>query len=115
MSTPDELPTPTGWRILVRVSDLADKTPGGIIMPDVAKSNERNMSSIGQVVRLGDLAFNRPDLGIDSPWAMTGDWVIFGRYAGHRIEVDKTEYRLMNDDEILAVIPEHMRDRVKRV
>lgn len=113
-TTIDDLPKPTGWRVLIRVSDLQDKSAGGIFIPELAKHNERNLSSIGQVITLGPLAYNRPDLGVDVLWCSPDDWVIFGRYAGHRIDVDGTEYRLMNDDEILAVIPEHMKTRVKR-
>ena len=33
-----------------------------------------------------------------------GDWVIFARYAGSRIQIDGGEVRLLNDDEILATI-----------
>ena len=109
------LPQPAGWRILVQVSDIQEKSAGGIYIPDSAKHNERNLSSIGQVITLGPLAYSRPDIGVDTLWCAEGDWVIFGRYAGSRIEVEGREYRLMNDDEILAVIPEEIKDKVKRV
>ncbi len=33
-----------------------------------------------------------------------GDWVIFARYAGSRIQIDGGEVRLLNDDEVLATI-----------
>ena len=36
--------------------------------------------------------------------AKEGDWVMFGRYAGSRFKIDGAEPRLLNDDEILAVI-----------
>lgn len=109
------LPTPCGWRILIEVSDIQNVTAGGIHIPDMAKSNERNLTSVGKIVRLGNLAYNRPDLGMNDPWAAVGDHVIFGRYAGSRIELDGKEYRLMNDEEILAVIPEEIKAKIKRV
>jgi co-chaperonin GroES (HSP10) len=37
-------------------------------------------------------------------WCKTGDWVIFARYAGSRFRIDGGEVRILNDDEILAVI-----------
>jgi len=52
---------------------------------------------------------------MNDPWAAVGDHVIFGRYAGSRIELDGKEYRLMNDEEILAVIPEEIKAKIKRV
>ena len=40
----------------------------------------------------------------EGPWCKKGDWVIFARYAGSRIQIDGGEVRLLNDDEILATI-----------
>lgn len=110
-----DLPQPSGWRILVKVSDLQEKSAGGIFIPEQAKHNERNLSSLGTIVLLGPLAYTRPDLGMEEPWCKEGDTVIFGRYAGSRISLDEQEYRLMNDEEVLAVIPESIKTRVKRV
>ena len=39
------------------------------------------------------------DLGVKK-----GDWIIFARYAGSRIQIDGGEVRLLNDDEVLATI-----------
>ena len=33
-----------------------------------------------------------------------GDWVVFARYAGSRIEIEGGEVRLLNDDEALATV-----------
>jgi hypothetical protein len=38
------------------------------------------------------------------PLCKKGDWVVFARYAGSRIQIDGGEVRLLNDDEILATI-----------
>ena len=38
------------------------------------------------------------------PWCKVGDWVVFARYAGSRIEIDGGEVRLLNDDEVLATV-----------
>ena len=40
----------------------------------------------------------------DGPWCKGGDWVVFARYAGSRIEIEGGEVRLLNDDEILATV-----------
>jgi co-chaperonin GroES (HSP10) len=40
----------------------------------------------------------------EGPWCKKGDWVIFARYAGSRIQIDGGEVRLLNDDEVLATI-----------
>ena len=38
------------------------------------------------------------------PWCKVNDWVIFGRYAGARISVQKVKMLLLNDDEIIATL-----------
>ena len=40
----------------------------------------------------------------EGPWCEEGDWVIFGRYAGARFNIDGGDMRLLNDDEILATV-----------
>jgi len=37
-------------------------------------------------------------------WCKKGDWVVFARYAGARINIEDGEIRILNDDEILATI-----------
>ena len=32
------------------------------------------------------------------------DWIIFGRYAGSRFGIEGGEVRILNDDEIIAVV-----------
>ena len=41
-----------------------------------------------------------------SPWCKLGDYVMFGKYAGHRFKYGQAELRIMNDDEILGVVPD---------
>jgi co-chaperonin GroES (HSP10) len=38
------------------------------------------------------------------PWCKEKDWVLFGRYAGSRLKIDGGELRLLNDDEVLAIV-----------
>jgi co-chaperonin GroES (HSP10) len=38
------------------------------------------------------------------PWCKINDWVIFGRYAGAKISVQKIKMVIINDDEILGTL-----------
>ena len=40
----------------------------------------------------------------NGPWCKKGDWIIFGRYAGSRFGIEGGEVRILNDDEIIAVV-----------
>ena len=59
---------------------------------------------MGLIVSLGPNAYADQDKFPNGPWCKEGDWVIFGRYAGARFRIEGGEMRLLNDDEILAVI-----------
>jgi chaperonin GroES len=98
-----KLPKPTGWRLLVLPFKMKEKTKGGIIMSDVTIERQQVASQCGLVVALGDQCYDKERYP-EGPWCKKGDWVVFARYAGSRIQIDGGEVRLLNDDEILATI-----------
>ena len=98
-----KLPKPTGWRLLVLPFKMKEKTKGGIIMSDVTIESQQVASQCGLVVALGDQCYDKERYP-EGPWCKKGDWVVFARYAGSRIQIDGGEVRLLNDDEILATI-----------
>ena len=98
-----KLPKPTGWRLLVLPFKMKEKTKGGIIMSDLTIERQQVASQCGLVVALGDQCYDKERYP-EGPWCKKGDWVVFARYAGSRIQIDGGEVRLLNDDEILATI-----------
>ena len=98
-----KLPKPTGWRLLVLPFKIKEKTKGGIIMSDITIEKQQVASQCGLVVALGDQCYDKKRYP-EGPWCKKGDWVVFARYAGSRIQIDGGEVRLLNDDEILATI-----------
>ena len=100
----DKLPNPTGYRLLILPFSPPEKTKGGIMIAKQTLDKERIATVVGLVVRTGPDAYSDPDKFPDSPWCKEGDWVIFGRYAGARLNIDGGDMRLLNDDEILATV-----------
>jgi|TARA_R100001443_G_scaffold89467_1_gene95973 chaperonin GroES len=98
-----KLPKPTGWRLLVLPFKMKEKTKGGIIMSDMTIERQQVASQCGLVVALGEQCYDKERYP-EGPWCKKGDWVVFARYAGSRIQIDGGEVRLLNDDEILATI-----------
>ena len=100
----ERLPKPTGYRSLILPFTMSSITKGGIHLASQTVDKERLATVVGYVVSLGPDAYG--DLGKfpDGAWCKEGDWVIFGRYAGARFQIDGGDMRLLNDDEILAVI-----------
>ncbi len=99
-----KLPRPTGYRVLLLPYTPSNKTKGGIILANETLDREKIATVVGYVVELGPDAYNDTNKFPDGPWCDKGDWVIFGRYAGARFKIDGGDMRLLNDDEILAVI-----------
>lgn len=100
----EELPTPTGYRLMVLPFSRKQKTKGGLYLANETLEKERIATNVGYVVSLGPDAYADKDRYPGGAWCQEGDWVIFGRYAGARIKIDGGDLRLLNDDDILAVV-----------
>lgn len=98
------LPAPTGYRILIAVPEVEEKTKGGIIRPDVLKTKEETASIVGQVLKMGPDCYSDSDRFPDGPYCKCGDWVMFRAYSGTRFKVDGKEFRLINDDVVEAIV-----------
>ena len=100
----ERLPNPTGWRILVLPYKGQGKTKGGIILSDTTME-ERGFSTVtGLVLKVGPDAYRDKERFPNGPWCKEKDWIIFGRYAGSRFGIEGGEVRILNDDEIIAVV-----------
>ena len=104
LSMMDRMPSPTGWRILILPYRGKGKTEGGVLLPDAVIDRESLSTVCGFVLRVGPLAYEDKEKFPSGPWCQEKDWVIFGRYAGSRFKIDGGEVRILNDDEIIAVI-----------
>ena len=100
----DQLPDPSGWRILVLPFTPKEKTKGGIIIAQESLEKLRIATNCGYVIKLGPLAYHDKEKFPTGPWCKKGEWVIFARYAGSRLPIEGGEVRLLNDDEVLGTI-----------
>ena len=56
------------------------------------------------MLKTGSVCYKDKERYPDGPWCKEGDWVIITRYAGSRVKIDGGELRIINEDEILAVV-----------
>ena len=98
-----KLPQPTGWRLLVLPFKMKEKTKGGLLLGQETLERQQVGANCGMVLKTGPHCYDKERYP-EGPWCKKGDWVIFARYAGSRIQIDGGEVRLLNDDEILATI-----------
>ena len=98
-----KLPEPTGWRLLVLPFKMPEKTKGGLYLGQDTLERQQVGSTCGLVLAMGPHCYDKEKFP-EGAWCKKGDWVIFARYAGSRIQIDGGEVRLLNDDEVLATI-----------
>lgn len=89
---------PLADRVVIKVLEEEEKTPGGIVLPDTAKEKPQ----VGEVIAVG------PGRTLDNgqkvtPEVKKGDKVVFSRYGGTEVKIDGEEYLIMRESDILAV------------
>ena len=84
---------PLGDRVLVEPAEEAEVKKGGIIIPDSAKEKPQE----SKVIALGT---GRTDDNGDK----VRDIVLTNKYGGTEIKIDGVEYKILNQDDILAVV-----------
>jgi chaperonin GroES len=91
--------TPLHDRILVRRTEEATTTRGGIIIPDSAKDKPQE----GEVISVGKGRVNED--GKTFPLAVKdGDRILFGKYAGTEIKIDGEDFIIMKEEEVLGIL-----------
>ena len=90
---------PLGDRILVEPIEEKETKKGGIIIPDTAK--EKPTEGIVRAVSTG----KTDDNGKKIPFEVkVGDRVLISKYGGTEIKLDGKEYKILNSDDILAIV-----------
>ena len=100
----ERLPDPTGWRILVLPYKGQGKTKGGVILADETIEERGYTTVTGLVLKVGPDAYRDETRYPNGPWCKVNDWIIFGRYAGSRFGIEGGEVRILDEDEIIAVV-----------
>ena len=86
-------------RVVVKAQDAEEVSNGGIILPDTAKEKPQQ----GEIVATG------PGKTSDSGSLIKltvkkGDSILYGKYSGTEITVDGTEFLIMRESDIFAII-----------
>ena len=90
---------PLGDRVLVEPVEEAEVKKGGIIIPDSAKEKPQE----SKIIALG--TGKTDDDGKKVPFEVKkGDTVLTNKYGGTEIKIDGVEYKILNQEDILAVI-----------
>lgn len=99
------LPEPTGWKILCVVPDVADTFENSsIIKADTYMKQEEHATTVLFVLKVGPDAYKDSAKFPTGAWCKEGDFVLVRTYSGTRFKIFGKEFRLINDDQVDAVV-----------
>jgi co-chaperonin GroES (HSP10) len=104
VKTASQLPKPTGYKLLIALPEIEEKTEGGIIKSSQTVQNEEVGSIVGFVLDMGPDAYNSESRFPSGPYCKKGDWILMRSYSGTRFKVHGKEFRLINDDSVEATV-----------
>jgi len=103
--TEQQIPKPSGYRILVAIPEIRETTEGGIVKPDSVLKQEEVSTMVVQVVDMGPDAYADEDRFPNGPYCKIGDFVLIRAYSGTRFKIHGREvFRVINDDSVEAVV-----------
>ena len=86
---------PLGDRALIKPLTTEEVTKFGLVLPETAEKERKEQ---GEVVAVGEGdKIRKLNLRV-------GDKVMFGKYAGDEVEIDKVEYKFLKDEDILGIV-----------
>lgn len=85
---------PLADRVLVEPAAAEEKTASGLYIPDTAKEKPQK----GTIVAVGDGKKDEPLT------VKVGDTVLYGKYSGTELSVDGTDYLIMREADIFAIL-----------
>jgi co-chaperonin GroES (HSP10) len=99
-----QLPTPSGYRILCAIPEVEEEYESGLIKADQTINYEEKLATVLFVVDVGPDCYQDKARFPNGPWCKKGDFVIVRPNAGTRLLIHGREFRMINDDVVEAVV-----------
>ncbi|MBP1971662.1 chaperonin GroES [Virgibacillus natechei] len=90
---------PLGDRVIIELVEQEEKTASGIVLPDSAKEKPQE----GKVVAVGSGRVTENGEKV-APEVAEGNAIIFSKFAGTEVKYEGTEYLILRENDILAII-----------
>jgi co-chaperonin GroES (HSP10) len=101
------LPTPTGWKLLCVVPEVDEKIAGtslDLVRDHASMQQDNHATTVLFVLRVGPDAYKDSAKFPNGAWCKEGDFVLVRTYSGTRFKIFGKEFRLINDDQVDAVV-----------
>jgi co-chaperonin GroES (HSP10) len=103
--TEQQIPKPTGYRILVAIPEIKETYESGLVKADTTLKHEEVSTMVVQVVDMGPDAYKDEQRFPNGPYCKIGDHILIRAYSGTRFRIHGKElFRVINDDSVEAVI-----------
>ncbi len=89
---------PLGDRVVIKMVENEEKTVGGLVIPDSAKEKPQ----VAEVVAVGPggvVEGKEVKMELE-----VGQKVLISKYAGTQITIDKVEYTILKQSDVLAIV-----------
>ena len=91
---------PLADRVLVKRSKLAERTTGGIILPDTSREKQE----LGEVIAVGPGKSDKDGKRIEIQ-VKVGDKVMWDKFAGNDVKIeDEDDFVIVKSDDIIAIV-----------
>jgi len=90
---------PLGDRVVVEHVEQAEKSAGGVFLPDTAK--EKPQEGIVRAVGTGRTLDNGTKLAMD---VKVGDRIIYSKYSGSEVKLEGKDVLIISEKDVLAII-----------
>lgn len=92
---------PLGDKIVIKTANEDEISKGGIYIPEAAR--ERSQKGVVVAVGTGIPLKNGKKQGLQ---VKVEDTILFGRYAGLDIKIEGDTYKILREDEVIAILEE---------
>jgi co-chaperonin GroES (HSP10) len=99
-----QIPDPATYHLLCMLPEANEEYEGGLIKSSQTMHFEELLSPVLFVAKIGPDAFKDEKRFPSGPSCKVGDFVIVRPNSGTRMKIHGTEWRLLNDDAVEAVI-----------
>lgn len=100
-----QLPDPVGYKILCIAPQVETKFENSeLVRPDTVVQQEQFATVVLFVLKLGPDCYKDKERYTGAPWCKEGDFILVRQYSGTRFRIYGKEFRLINEDQVEAVI-----------
>jgi co-chaperonin GroES (HSP10) len=99
-----QVPDPATYHLLCMLPDAQEKYEGGLLKAKETMHYEELLSPVLFVAKVGPDAFQDKTRFPSGPSCKVGDFILVRPNTGTRMKIHGTEWRLINDDSVQAVV-----------